>query len=534
MSNIVQFPLVPPATTRATPHVAARLLDQPPPSTHAVQFYDDDTFLVDTVAQFLEPGLIAGDCAIVVATGAHTARILHRLEPGTREAALRSGQLVLVDAEAMLSQFMVGEIPDEALFMEAIRRLVSGLPSTTPGGAAGGALSSGLAGTGPGSRNGPHRGVRAFGEMVDLLWRDGKSSAALRLEELWNRAAAQHSIALLCAYAMGNFYKQDDIVQFDDLCRLHTHVMPTEHFTRELGDYEQLRRISLLEQRSRLLDKEVQYRREVEGALREALEARARAEQELHASIARERHSQLEARASSTFRELFVRLLDPLQSVLQSARQLAAAPKHPTENDRMHQLAAGCARVQRLIEQVLVAAREQLEEGIAVELGQPENVVPLVAGVVDRIRAANPGTLLELDAESAQHACFDARRLQQVIAQLVQSMLAHGDPARPVTVSVATREALVGIRVHNPGEPIDSRILAGLFEPGARDAGALTADDARAPESRLCIAQRIVAGHGGSIDIQSSAEVGTSFEVRLPLQAPGDEAPASAPARIER
>jgi hypothetical protein len=34
--------------------------------------------------------------------------------------------------------------------------------------------------------------VRAYAEMVDLLWRDDSSSAAIRLEELWNEACSSH------------------------------------------------------------------------------------------------------------------------------------------------------------------------------------------------------------------------------------------------------------------------------------------------------------------------------------------------------
>ena len=50
--------------------------------------------------------------------------------------------------------------------------------------------------------------LRAYGEMVDVLWRRGEKSAALRLEELWNELQARRSFTLLCAYAMGKFYKE--------------------------------------------------------------------------------------------------------------------------------------------------------------------------------------------------------------------------------------------------------------------------------------------------------------------------------------
>lgn len=64
--------------------------------------------------------------------------------------------------------------------------------------------------------------IRAYGEMVDVLWKDGMTAAAIKLEILWNRLANTHDFSLLCGYAMGNFYKDASI---DDVCHHHTHVV---------------------------------------------------------------------------------------------------------------------------------------------------------------------------------------------------------------------------------------------------------------------------------------------------------------------
>ena len=48
-------------------------------------------------------------------------------------------------------------------------------------------------------------GVRAYGEMVSLLWMRGEHQAALELEELWNELIGYHPIALLCGYAAKGF-----------------------------------------------------------------------------------------------------------------------------------------------------------------------------------------------------------------------------------------------------------------------------------------------------------------------------------------
>ena len=64
---------------------------------------------------------------------------------------------------------------------------------------------------------------RAYGEMVDVLWKQGARSAAVRLEELWNDLQTRQSFSLLCAYAMGSFYKEPASAQ--RVCGTHTHVV---------------------------------------------------------------------------------------------------------------------------------------------------------------------------------------------------------------------------------------------------------------------------------------------------------------------
>jgi len=68
--------------------------------------------------------------------------------------------------------------------------------------------------------------VRAYGEMVDVLWKLGQEDAAIRLEILWNTLATTYGFALLCGYSTGNFYKQAE--RFQEVCSQHTHVLDSE------------------------------------------------------------------------------------------------------------------------------------------------------------------------------------------------------------------------------------------------------------------------------------------------------------------
>jgi hypothetical protein len=74
-------------------------------------------------------------------------------------------------------------------------------------------------------RSNDDRAIRAYGEMVDLLWKDGCEATAIRLETLWNQLARTCDFELLCGYSIGNFYKGSSL---DDIKRQHTHVVPTD------------------------------------------------------------------------------------------------------------------------------------------------------------------------------------------------------------------------------------------------------------------------------------------------------------------
>lgn len=169
---------------------------------HAVQFYGSESTLYSTAATFLSEGLILGQPALILATPEHRDGIVEQLYERLVdcECAVRDGDLVLLDAQATLDLFMVDDRPNVDLFHENVGRIVGQV------------------------LNGRKRTVlRAYGEMVDLLWRQGRTEAAIELEVLWNKLALSFDFALLCGYAMGSFYKQVD--QLESIRILHSHVI---------------------------------------------------------------------------------------------------------------------------------------------------------------------------------------------------------------------------------------------------------------------------------------------------------------------
>src|SRR5258708_12656453 len=78
------------------------------PHLHAVQFYSDHAFLVDSISQFIGRSLLAGSAAIVIATKAHRDGIPRQLrERGINLAvALAQGPYVVLHPHQSLSPFL--------------------------------------------------------------------------------------------------------------------------------------------------------------------------------------------------------------------------------------------------------------------------------------------------------------------------------------------------------------------------------------------------------------------------------------------
>jgi MEDS: MEthanogen/methylotroph, DcmR Sensory domain len=174
---------------------------------HDVQFYRTDDHLTRTVVDFLGEGIRVGQPIIVIATDAHRRAFIEGLRAkGLDPEKFYSGILaVWLDARETLNAFMEGALPNRELFMATVGSVFERLL---------------------GRRY--YLVVRAYGEMVDLLWKDGNTEGAVELEKLWNELADRYKYSLLCGYAVDNFLHEAGAEGFKRVCNHHTRALPLE------------------------------------------------------------------------------------------------------------------------------------------------------------------------------------------------------------------------------------------------------------------------------------------------------------------
>jgi hypothetical protein len=168
---------------------------------HAVRFYKDASSLATIVCGFLAEGLKQGEPAVLIATREHVACFqtcftASGIDVGAETAR---GMLTVLDAQETLDQFMRDGVPLAQPFHDTISPVLTAVSKRFPG-----------------------KPIRAYGEMVDVLWKQDRTAAAIRLEALWNDLARSHTFKLLCGYAMGSFYKGSATA---DICAVHSHVI---------------------------------------------------------------------------------------------------------------------------------------------------------------------------------------------------------------------------------------------------------------------------------------------------------------------
>jgi MEDS: MEthanogen/methylotroph, DcmR Sensory domain len=167
-----------------------------------VQFYGHEDELADRVAGYLLAALRRDGVAVVIATAAHRQAFEGRLAQAGVDlaAAARSGTYLALDADDTVRALMPGGRLDH----DAFERVVGGLIRRA---------------------GQPDRPVRAYGEIVALLWDAGLVNAAVQLEEMWDSLGQRYPFSLFCSYPASSVSGGAHLEAFAEVCRLHRSVV---------------------------------------------------------------------------------------------------------------------------------------------------------------------------------------------------------------------------------------------------------------------------------------------------------------------
>jgi hypothetical protein len=177
-------------------------------ASHLVQFYSEqERVLADNVGRYLEDGLKHGDGVLVIGTDHHNQSFIdHIVQSGIDVGEpLRSGRLVFLDAAETLARFMVDGQPDWTRFEDAVRPAMWNVREAAA-----------------------NMRLRAYGEMVGLLWQTRQFTAAIRLEAFWNKLLRSSFFRLFCAYRIDIFSGDFHADAIDALLCAHTHFVPAD------------------------------------------------------------------------------------------------------------------------------------------------------------------------------------------------------------------------------------------------------------------------------------------------------------------
>src|SRR5687767_13785640 len=454
---------------------------------HFVQFYEADGFLLNSLSGFIGTALKSNEGAIVIATKAHRDGLHELLGANGFDLATASnaGHYVSLDATETLEKFMVDGAPEPERFTQVIGGLVGQMSNGRPR-------------------------IRAFGEMVALLWAEGNYTGAIRLEELWNNLQKEHCFSLFCAYPLSSFVGEKFGNPLGSVCTSHSRVIPAESYLELVDHDERLRAIIQLQQKAKSLKSEITERERVE--------------EELRASLSREQIARAEAETANRMKDEFLatvshELRTPLNAIIGWSHMLRSGTLDEATRARAIETIDRNAKSQaQLVEDILDVSRVitgKLNLNMA-----PVDVASIINAAIDSVQLAADSKDIELEVTldpTARHIFGDACRLQQVVWNLLSNAIKFTPSGGQVAVRLKRSGREAQIQVIDSGVGIDADFLPHIFDR-FRQADGTTTRRHGGLGLGLSIVRHLVELHGGTAHAFSDgATQGATFTISLPL-----------------
>jgi signal transduction histidine kinase len=225
------------------------------------------------------------------------------------------------------------------------------------------------------------------------------------------------------------------------------------------------------------------------------------------------------------YRERFIGMLghdlgNPLSAIRLTSAALLAREALPQDVRRgVERIEASAGRMARMVRQLLDFTRARVGGGIPLRPGEV-SLDAVCRQVIGELELASPGREIRLETHGNCRGFWDLERISQVVSNLVANALQHSPAGTPIRVSLEGLDSLQRIEVHNTGQPIPEELRPRLFEPFLRADRGPAAPPGLGLGLGLYIVAQIVHGHGGCVEVSSTAEGGTRFIVLLPRAVP--------------
>lgn len=208
-------------------------------------------------------------------------------------------------------------------------------------------------------------------------------------------------------------------------------------------------------------------------------------------------------------------LRSPLTAILASAALLLKPELPERMRTPVMRIVNSGERMRRMIADLLDFTRTRLGGGLILDRAEVDAAI-LCRNVVDELRAGRPNRVIAVETGGETTFACDPDRVSQIITNLVENALRYGPEDRPVSVEVRGADGVITIAVHNFGPPIPPEDRERIFEAYSRARRPHDTTTGAGLGLGLYIVRAIAVAHGGTVEVESEADAGTTFRVRLP------------------
>jgi excisionase family DNA binding protein len=426
--------------------------------SHWVQFYEEDEALVRFIANFIK----GGDVAIIIASTEHRIALTRYLIQNGYSTE-NSDALIIIDAQETLNSIMVNGLPNASRFFNIVGTLIA-------------------------KAQGDGRQVRAFGEMVAILWEEGNDRAALKLEKLWNKLQQKYDFSLYCAYPLKSFASTKRAEAFEKIGNIHTHVFPSERYMDLTDDVARYRKIARLQQKARSLEDELlQYE-----SARQKLDQRR--EDFLNATS----H---ELKTPLTSQRAFIQLLTYEVTRNNDQNYLRYITKINEQTNKLTNLVTNLLDASKIEGGKLILNRSWFD------------MAQCVTETSEEIQATSGNHPIKITNCASCNVFGDRDKLSQVISNLLANAVKYSPAGEQISISLQQRGKKIRIKITDHGIGMDPENQEKIFERFYR-----ISDENTYPGLGigLYISSEIVKQHRGTISVNSKKGHGSTFCILLP------------------